>query len=97
LVKQVTQFGISCFALDAIEKWLCGSDSLRALNSVLSYAAAHGTYYVQRLTVVLRSAMARYPAVVPVVEAVLLTLEDTPLRKALDMEFRAIDERRNHA
>jgi hypothetical protein len=90
LIRQIMQFGISPFALNTLEKWLKGRDVLPLLNSVLTYAANNGTYYIQGLASVLRNAMARHPTVVPVVEAFVLTLESTPLKKALDAEFRAV-------
>jgi hypothetical protein len=89
LINQIAKFGISPFTLNTMEKWLRGGDLLPVLNSLLTYAAHNGTYYIQMVASLIRSAMRRYPTVTPVVEAFILTLDNTPLKKALAAEFTA--------
>jgi hypothetical protein len=93
LTEHLAKFGISPFVLDTIEKWIRENDILPLVNSALTYAAAHGTYYIQRLSRLMRAAMGLHKSVMPVVEAFVLALGNTPLKKALEAEFMTVTDK----
>jgi hypothetical protein len=95
LTKQIPRFGVSPFLLTVLEKWVADRDIIGPLNAVLAYAANNGTYYVNRLATLMGNAMMLHKSVLPVVEAFVLALDDTPLKKALQRRFRAAVQRQD--
>ena len=89
LLRQIDQFGVTRFVAMTISNWVKDHKLLQVVNASLNYAASNGTYYTQMLAQAMGKAMRADKSVIPVVEAFVLALENTPLRKALETEFRA--------
>ncbi|OHS98430.1 hypothetical protein TRFO_35171 [Tritrichomonas foetus] len=88
LKKHIEKYGISIFAIDCIEKWINENEILQLINFVLNYVSAHGAYYTQKLAHVMGLAMSMHKNILPVVEAFVIVLVDSPFKKALEAEFK---------
>ena len=94
LLRQVERFGLTRFIIRTIGKWSEDNEILHIINTLLTVAARDGTYHTKQLAKVMGNAMFLHKNVIPVVEAFVLALDDSPLRRALDTEFRSSSQRK---
>ena len=88
LKTHVAQYGISKFSMNCIEKWAKRNDLVQLINFFLNYATTNGTYYPNKLAHIIGTTMSLHPNVMPVVEAFILVLADSPFKKNLVSEFK---------
>lgn len=97
LKKHIDRYGISMFALKCLKKWIKDDSSnplfkneiVQLINFVLSYIASYGTYFTEQVTQIMKDAMKANEEVLPVIEAFVLVLTNTPFKKGLEVELKA--------
>lgn len=100
LKKHIDRYGISLYAIKCLKKWINESGNenfqneiVQLINFVLNYIASYGTYFTAKIDSLMIDAMRLNQNVLPVVEAFVLVLPDTPFKKGLEAGLNAAKQK----
>ena len=88
------------YAIKCLKKWINESgnenfqnEMVQLINFVLNYIASYGTYFTAKIDSLMIDAMRLNQNVLPVVEAFVLVLPDTPFKKGLEAGLNAAKQK----
>lgn len=89
--RYIKHFGLTKFSLVTLDNWIGENDLIPLIKAALTFIIHNGTYHTKEFVHFLQEAMLLHPLVRPVVEAFLLTADQSPFRIQLESAFLSVN------